>query len=97
MSEYRVQRNSPNIPKGKDAQDDDILEHYLNFGMKDTTKRLSVSQERVREVVIAFKKDIEDYNICHCIENGIMTPIWIHGCTCDGNLKGRIKPPHIQR
>jgi hypothetical protein len=58
MGEYRVQRNNLNTPK--DAQDDDILEYYLNFGMKDTTKRLSVSEDRVKQVVLAFKKDIKD-------------------------------------
>jgi TPP-dependent indolepyruvate ferredoxin oxidoreductase alpha subunit len=60
MGEYRVKRSNPEIPKGVEAHDDDILEHYLNFGMKDTTKRLSVSKDRVKQVVLAFKKDIKD-------------------------------------
>jgi hypothetical protein len=66
MSEYRVQRNNPNTPKGKDAQDDDILEYALSLGVRGASKRLSVSEDKIREVVLAFKKDIDDEGLCFC-------------------------------
>jgi hypothetical protein len=81
------------VDKSFNLAEDDVLEHTLNFGICSAMQRFGIGQDEVLKIVRAFKKEIEDYNICHCIEIADTSAIWVDGCTCDGNFKGRIKIP----
>lgn len=48
------------------AEDDDILEYALNYGVQGASRRLDVTPDKVIEVVKEFKADIEDNKGCPC-------------------------------
>lgn len=66
--------------------EEDIVEHALNWGVKSAGKRFHVSDSIVRSSVIEFVKDC---SVCQCIQNDdIMRPIRF---ICSRSLSERVR------